>query len=360
MAQYCTFLGANTPSGFFSVFDELYNPYKNRHAYLIKGGPGTGKSTFMKKVAAAAQKKGFETELALCSSDPKSLDGLIVPELSFCIADATAPHIIEPTFPGASENIINTGSFWNKKELFERADEIRALTIENSLYHRRSAGFLSAAGCVVEDTQRLFSQSIDSAKIASFAVRFAARETPKKKSGKPGKKMRRFISAISPDGLVFLDKTVTALSSRIIAICDEHGAVSGMVTQRIGEFAVRNGYDVIFCLCPMKPRDFCEHIIIPEVGLSVITKKSAHRTKLAFDRSIHAERFLEKDFLKNHKNRLNFNEKLTAELTGESIALLKKAHQVHDELEKIYIGAMDMQKLNEFTEQFIKETVINR
>ena len=38
-----SFMGANTPQGFVSFFDELYNPYENCTPYIIKGGPGTGK-----------------------------------------------------------------------------------------------------------------------------------------------------------------------------------------------------------------------------------------------------------------------------------------------------------------------------
>ena len=38
-----TFLGANTPIGFVSLFDELYDPYQEQHLYIIKGGPGCGK-----------------------------------------------------------------------------------------------------------------------------------------------------------------------------------------------------------------------------------------------------------------------------------------------------------------------------
>ncbi|MBO5185180.1 MAG: hypothetical protein J6D79_05545, partial [Clostridia bacterium] len=66
------FLAANSPSGFVSFFDELYNPYRNCRAYIIKGGPGTGKSSFMKKIAAAAEEKGHEVTRVFCSSDPQS------------------------------------------------------------------------------------------------------------------------------------------------------------------------------------------------------------------------------------------------------------------------------------------------
>ena len=45
------FLGANTPYGFVSFFDELYNPYGDDRALIIKGGPGTGKSGIIKAIA---------------------------------------------------------------------------------------------------------------------------------------------------------------------------------------------------------------------------------------------------------------------------------------------------------------------
>ena len=75
---FSSFMGANSPIGFCSFFEEIYNPYKNHHPYIIKGGPGTGKSTVMKKVARKAEEKGYDTELIYCSSDPSSLDGIIV------------------------------------------------------------------------------------------------------------------------------------------------------------------------------------------------------------------------------------------------------------------------------------------
>ena len=121
--NFASFLGANTPQGFISFFDELYNPYENCRAYIIKGGPGTGKSTLMKKVCAEAESRGYAVEKVYCSSDPDSLDGLIVPEVGVSIADGTSPHTLEPRFPGACENIINLGECWDKDSLRCKADK---------------------------------------------------------------------------------------------------------------------------------------------------------------------------------------------------------------------------------------------
>lgn len=358
MKQISTFLGANTPNGFSSLFDELYNPYEKCRAYIIKGGPGTGKSSFMKKVAKAAAEKGFDCELVYCSSDPKSLDGVIIPELKLCIADGTSPHVVEPKFPGACENILNLGQFWDEKKLYKKSEEIRSLTVENSLYHRRSTLYLSAAGAIYEDIQKLLTPFVDRDKAEGFAFRFAQREIPKKKNVSPGKKKRRYMSAVSPEGLIYLDETVKALASRVIGIEDEYGIVAPLIAERIGEIACGYGYDVIFCRCPMRRKDETEHVIIPEIGLCVMSVRSEHRTKILPDRLIHCSRFVDMDKVKLHRNRAAYSKKTANELTAKGVDLLKSAKSVHDELEKCYIDAMDFAKLDKYTERFIKNRVI--
>lgn len=354
-----SFLGANTPNGFYSLFGQLYNPYKDSRMYIIKGGPGTGKSSFMKKVAKAASSLELDTEQIFCSSDPDSLDGVMVPQLGLCIADGTSPHMIEPAFPGASENIINLGAFWDREKLFQNADPIRSATIENSLYHRRSTRYLSAAGAINDDMQRMVASCVDTEKAESFAVRFCMREAPKKKGAQPGKIRLRFLSAISPKGLIFFDSAVTSLASRVIGLADEYGAVSGVLCERIAQTASKNGYDVIACPCPMNPTEF-EHILIPELSLALLTVKSCHPISLQFDRLIHARRFITSDVLQARKNRLSFSRRTVRELTDESITLLGKAKATHDRLERYYIDAMDFEALDRFTTEFIDREVYLR
>ena len=345
-----SFLGANTPQGFVSFFDELYNPYENCTPYIIKGGPGTGKSTLMKKVLAECEKRGISAEKVYCSSDPDSLDGIIISDLGISIADGTSPHTLEPKFPGACENIINTGEFWDKNKLRSRADEIRTLTLENSIHHRRSVKYLSAVGSIAEENIRIGARYTDMDKIENFAFRFAMRELPRKKHSKPGNRKKRFISALTPKGEIFLDSAVKALASRIIAIDDEYTAVSSTLADRIGEIAIRNGYDVIFCYCPLKPRMTCEHIIIPEKNLALITVRSPHKTDIEFDRIIHSKRFLYEG-INEHMSYLRFNRRLMRELTDEAINALKDAKATHDKLERIYIDAMDFKSLGSYLDK---------
>ena len=85
------FLGATTPAGFKGYFEPLRRE-PGMQMLLIKSGPGCGKSTLMKRVAAAAEERGFQVEYIRCSGDPDSLDAILLPEKKTAIVDGTAPH----------------------------------------------------------------------------------------------------------------------------------------------------------------------------------------------------------------------------------------------------------------------------
>ena len=89
------FFGASTSSGLYDFVPELTTGLKR---YLIKGRPGSGKSTIMKAVMKKAAELGLDMEVYQCSLDPKSLDMVLIPELNVCIFDATPPHEYEATF----------------------------------------------------------------------------------------------------------------------------------------------------------------------------------------------------------------------------------------------------------------------
>lgn len=92
--KYERFFGASTPDGSVNYIDNITKDLSSR--YFIKGRPGTGKSTFLKKLLKAIEKNGYASEVYRCSLDTKSLDMVLCPELSFCVFDSTAPHEMFP------------------------------------------------------------------------------------------------------------------------------------------------------------------------------------------------------------------------------------------------------------------------
>ena len=155
------FYASNTSQGFISCFDSLYEKTPEMKMYILKGGPGTGKSSLMKKFVSVAERFDEDVILVPCSSDPDSLDAVIIPNKKICIADGTSPHILEPKFPGVVEEIINLGDCWDSKKLKANGREIIKLTKSNSHYHRKCMQFLAAAATLKKDNLRLSKKHLD-------------------------------------------------------------------------------------------------------------------------------------------------------------------------------------------------------
>ena len=62
------FPGANTPRGFFNRFSAVMADPRVRRRIYLKGGPGCGKSTLMRRLAKTATDLEADCELGLCLS----------------------------------------------------------------------------------------------------------------------------------------------------------------------------------------------------------------------------------------------------------------------------------------------------
>ncbi|MBR3932503.1 MAG: hypothetical protein IKJ68_01145 [Clostridia bacterium] len=91
------FLGSLLPRGSINYIEDLTNNLNKR--IYIKGRPGTGKSTLLKKIVSKAKEYNLNTETYYCSFDSKSLDMVIIRDLGLAIFDSTSPHEV---FPGRS------------------------------------------------------------------------------------------------------------------------------------------------------------------------------------------------------------------------------------------------------------------
>ncbi len=88
--NYKRFFGTITDGEAVNFIDELTEDINKR--YFIKGRPGTGKSTFLKKFSKALKENGFDVEEYYCSFDKESLDMVVSRELSCAVFDSTPPH----------------------------------------------------------------------------------------------------------------------------------------------------------------------------------------------------------------------------------------------------------------------------
>ena len=350
------FLGANTPSGFLGYLDDLYDGKDGWRAYLIKSGPGTGKSSLMRAVLNRMTELGEDAEAIFCSSDPHSLDGVVLRRLKLCIFDATSPHIIEPKYWGAVETIVDLGSCMDSGAIHAQADAVIAATDACSGTHRRCCKFLGAASSLLSDSARIALACTDTEKIVRAARRLAQREFPSAAKQK-GRETRRFLSAITPEGPVIFHETIQTLCSRIYSIEDEYGASSRLLLAELRRLALDAGLDIITCACPLHPEEKIEHLLIPSIGVGFTTSNSWHKVDFPASRRIHAARFTNDELLRTKKQLLSFNRRAAKELLAEAGTIAAEAKQKHDEMETFSTAAMDWDAVNALTGKVVAEIV---
>ena len=158
------FPGANTANGSFNFFDNIIQGDINR-IFCFKGGPGVGKSSLMKKIAQEFIDRGYDVELHHCPSDPSSLDALLIKKLGVVLLDGTSPHIVDPKNPGAVDEIVNLGEFWNVENLEKNKDEIIKVGKDISASFRRAYKFLKAAEPIYFDIEEKYSNSMNFGKV---------------------------------------------------------------------------------------------------------------------------------------------------------------------------------------------------
>ncbi len=352
------FLGANTPQGFVSRFDQLGRADQGWRCYVVKGGPGSGKSTLIKKVAEAAAPLDPGAELIHCSSDCGSLDGVILPGLKVAVADGTPPHTLEPKYPGAYEVTVPLFACWDDDKLEQNRAEIMELSKKISSTHEYCVRFLAAAGSLLGDSYRMALEVTDKAKIGRYAAAFVQRELGRPKVFAP-RDQARFLSAVTDRGAVLFEETAQSLADRIIFVEDEWGAAARLLLTAVRSHALQAGFGVVSCYCPLAPFDKLDHLFIPEAGVGLMTANRFHALKLRPARTIHARRFCDVESLKLRRKRIAFNTRAAGQMLEQAARLMAEAKAQHDRLEGYYARAMDFAKADRMTRQLV-ETIVQR
>ncbi len=152
------FFGGSTPLGPMDYIPNITEDIATR--YFIKGRPGTGKSTMLKKIAEKAHARGIDTEIYHCGFDPDSLDMLLFPELNLCIFDSTSPHEYYPD--RKNDHVIDMYSQLvtpGTDELNEK--ELTDIVVRYKAFTREGTAHLASAKAYLEELEQIYNDATD-------------------------------------------------------------------------------------------------------------------------------------------------------------------------------------------------------
>ncbi len=188
------YAAANGFSGFRSYFDEVFYHNAISGIFILKGGPGTGKSTLMRKILEFFSKNEYKCDAIFCSSDTASLDGVII-DGRVAVIDGTAPHEMDTKLPGALDEIINLGNGWNTEKLKSSRASIEESNKNKKQNYFSAYKYLAFSGNIHNYKLKLIQNHFDfnaAEKLISNLI-----QSYKKSEKKP---KRVLISSFSKDG----------------------------------------------------------------------------------------------------------------------------------------------------------------
>ncbi len=316
------FPGANTGRGFISRFSGIV-PDSEHYTYFLKGGPGVGKNTLMRAVAAKAKEKGLTVEEFRCASDPKSYDAIRIPEIKVAMLDGTAPHSIDPDTPGINGEVLDLGYFKNRREFALYRGELEVLTAKNKDCYKSAYAWLSAARTLKNEAVAKAASALDTGRMRAFLSPFI-------KTAKQGSQRKLFAASATPEGVV--DFTDSFCDGKTLFLSGILGEAALTTAERLlCESDVLIGYGFVEPQSPIAIKNDYFSLALGEgetlIGLC------------AFPVPECVPAFIEE----------------SERLVGKAIEALAGALDAHDKIEELYRPFVNYEKVNEESERVLKE-----
>ena len=335
------FASMNTGQGFKTFFREIFDPLER--VYVIKGGSGTGKSRLMRELCEKAEMLGYTTEAILCSSDPTSLDGVIIKELGVGIVDGTAPHVHEPTLIGARESIVDLSAFLDHPYLKTKREEISALLEAKSFRYRRVYDYLKVISVYDEAVKELYLRCADKEKLSRIAARYLSGA---KRSAKYVKNVRIRSAACEND--VVLD-TYARIAGGRVAVSECAGLGNVFLSELINQ-SDRLGLSATVSYSPYFPT-LPDAVYYPDTDTSFYIGSETD-----FEEShLNIKRVLSDKHLRAFKPEIRAIKRLRGAALEQMRYDVRTVRRLHTELEKIYMSAMCFTEKECLTQRLSKE-----
>lgn len=339
------FAAANSAQGFLSRYEENFRARASQ-LYIIKGGPGTGKSRLMWDMVHQSERAGWQSELYFCSSDPTSLDAVRLQSSdgkSVIFLDGTAPHTMEVTTPGVGEEWIDLGAFWSQEQLGKYREDIHRLMKQKSRHYQNAYHYLAAAGRCEQIARETLSTAIDPCAVQRTAARLLSGLLRKKANSPAGNASLRsiFTDALGMRGWFHLD-TLERLAKRTCIFSPCHGAEHRLMEELVTRGA-ENGAAMIVSYHPLFP-SLPVAVLFEDERVLFATHAPSPPLPEESDRYFHTcstRRLLNNNILREQRSTLRQAEKHREALILAGGEALMAAAEPHFALEQIYREAMD-------------------
>ncbi len=329
---------SNTSQGFHTFLPELLQGVLK--IFILKGAPGSGKSTFMRLLGESFSEQGYEVEFWVSAADPVSPEGVLIPQLKAAVVNGSLSSPIEPRYPGVTGDIIYLGDYGDKTFIQSYSQEIIKLCDDQEKHRRQATEVLKNAAAIKDTIKRQASAYLDLEKLQQVVEQLAEDIL----EGAPAEK-HYFASAVTAEGMInYMDEISCACKKRYVF---QGPAGSGKSTAILGlaARAQSKGYSLEYYHCGLEA-DNIQMIIIRNLEIALVDagllELSVKPWDVVIDMSSCLQDYDAGELVHESSKSLREYETLILEAQQE----LEQAHRCLKDLKKIYALAMDFEALD--------------
>ena len=345
--NYSYFLGSNSKDGFYSLYDS-FPPAEGDYLHILKGGPGSGKSCFMRKIGTKAEEMGYTVHYILCSGDPDSLDGVYIPERKISFVDGTSPHAREPKIYGVDSDYIHLGYYFNGTLTDEEKDYIQTYTVSYKAEYSAAYPLLSAAAAIKEALLPEIYVKPENPAVKEKVYDILDRILPS--SFKPEAQIsKRFLSCAGCRGDYRLSGEIQKLCKLVYQFEDPwDGAVSAL--KYAAAYGEEHGHEMILCPDPISPQALSA-VIFTRASVGFV----GPGWNLPQMQPIPIDNVLPSELWEKMQPRFIEAKKICKALQALAFEKMADAKQLHDLLEAVYRPHIDFEALTQYTNKCISQ-----
>lgn len=348
------YAGGNTAHGFTNLY---YSSLQGlTRLFVLKGGPGTGKSKLIQEIGDQWAQQGYEIWKIHTASDNDSLDGVIIPILGIGIVDGTAPREIEVDLPEDAIVDLDLEQAADKFQLSQCKVEIDSLVEKIKQAHEYAYSGFAEALRIHDEWEAIYIANMNFQAADELTQEYIQRLYGERKFEKPSRVDHRFLGAATPKGAVDCVPNLTAGLKRYL-VKGRAGSGKSTLLKKLAAEGIQRGFDIEIYHCGFDPNSL-DMIIVRELGVAIFDSTAPHEYEpdRASDEIVDMySRCIKPGTDEAYSDAVASIKERYSGTMKQSIQHLTDSKTFLDELKKIYATTMDAEHVDQIKSRIVQE-----